>query len=49
VTGASLRLAYELRADQELATPAEELSEDELVERFKTESSAVEEPPEETT
>jgi DNA polymerase-3 subunit gamma/tau len=49
VTGASLRLAYELRADQELATPAEELSEDELVERFKTEFSAVEEPPEETT
>jgi DNA polymerase-3 subunit gamma/tau len=48
VTGASLRLAFELRADAELTlTGAEELSEEELVERFKTEFSAVEEPPEE--
>jgi DNA polymerase III subunit gamma/tau len=47
VTGASLRLAHELRADDELAPRVEQLSEDELVERFKTEFSAVEEPPEE--
>jgi DNA polymerase-3 subunit gamma/tau len=47
VTGASLRLAYELRADDELAQQVEQLSEEELVERFKTEFSAVEEPPEE--
>jgi DNA polymerase-3 subunit gamma/tau len=47
VTGASLRLAYELRADDELAQQVEHVSEDELVERFKTEFSAVEEPPEE--
>ena len=47
VTGASLRLAYELRADDELAQQVEQLSDDELVERFKTEFSAVEEPPEE--
>jgi DNA polymerase-3 subunit gamma/tau len=47
VTGASLRLAYELRADDELAQQVEQVSEDELVERFKTEFSAVEEPPEE--
>jgi DNA polymerase-3 subunit gamma/tau len=47
VTGASLRLAFELRADDELAQQVEHVSEDELVERFKTEFSAVEEPPEE--
>jgi len=46
VTGASLRLAHELRADDELASPADpSLSEDELVDRFKREFSAVEEPP----
>ena len=47
VTGASLRLAYELRADEEMVQQVEQLSEDELVERFKSEFSAVEEPPEE--
>ncbi len=47
VTGASLRLAHELRADHEIAPAEAPLSEDELVERFKTEFSAVEEPPEE--
>ena len=47
VTGASLRLAYELRADDELSPQDEQLTEDELVERFKSEFSAVEEPPEE--
>ena len=50
VTGASLRLAYELRADHELATPAAvvepALSDDELVERFKREFEAEELPPE---
>jgi DNA polymerase III subunit gamma/tau len=46
VTGASIRLAHELRADDELAPAAEkQLSEDELVDRFKQEFSAVEEPP----
>jgi hypothetical protein len=45
VTGASLRLAHELRADHELAPAAEPLSEDELVDQFKREFSAVEEPP----
>ena len=49
VTGASLRLAHELRADAELAQAAEAtLSEDELVDRFKHEFSAVEEPSEES-
>ena len=47
VTGASLRLAHELRADDELGQQGEQLSDDELVERFKTEFSAVEEPPKE--
>jgi DNA polymerase-3 subunit gamma/tau len=46
VTGASLRLAHELRADEELASPpGAALSDDELVDRFKREFSAVEEPP----
>ena len=45
VTGASLRLAHELRADHEVAPAAPALSEDELVDRFKREFSAVEEPP----
>jgi DNA polymerase-3 subunit gamma/tau len=44
VTGASLRLAYELGAE---AREAETLSEDELVARFKHEFGAVEEPPKE--
>jgi DNA polymerase-3 subunit gamma/tau len=44
VTGASLRLAYELGAE---ALEAETLSEDELVARFKDEFGAVEEPPKE--
>ncbi|HEX5620482.1 MAG TPA: DNA polymerase III subunit gamma/tau [Solirubrobacteraceae bacterium] len=44
VTGASLRLAYELGAE---AHEAETLSEDELVARFKHEFGAVEEPPKE--
>ena len=49
VTGASLRLAHELRADAELAPPAEaQLSDDELVDRFKHEFSAIEEPSEES-
>ncbi len=42
VTGASLRLAYELGAELQ---PAEALSEDELVARFKHEFGAVEESP----
>jgi DNA polymerase-3 subunit gamma/tau len=46
VTGASLRLAYELGAEQAPARPA--LSEDELVDRFKQEFGAVEEPKEES-
>jgi hypothetical protein len=45
VTGASLRLAHELRADHEVAPAGEQLSEEELVDRFKREFSAVEEPP----
>jgi DNA polymerase-3 subunit gamma/tau len=44
VTGASLRLAYELGAE---AAEPETLSEDELVARFKQEFGAVEEPPKE--
>jgi DNA polymerase-3 subunit gamma/tau len=50
VTGSSLRLAYELRADHEVvaATAAAEpqVSEEELVERFKREFEAEELPPE---
>jgi DNA polymerase III subunit gamma/tau len=45
VTGASLRLAFELRADEEVAPAGETVDEDELVDRFKREFSAVEEPP----
>jgi DNA polymerase-3 subunit gamma/tau len=45
VTGASLRLAHELRADHEVAPAEPPLSEDELVDQFKREFSAVEEPP----
>jgi DNA polymerase-3 subunit gamma/tau len=45
VTGASLRLAYELRADEEIEPVGESITEDELVDRFKREFSAVEEPP----
>ena len=45
VTGASLRLAHELHADPELTQAESSLSEDELVERFKQEFSAEEEPP----
>jgi DNA polymerase III subunit gamma/tau len=49
VTGASLRLAHELRADHEVASEAAApLSDDELVERFKREFGAVEEPTEES-
>jgi DNA polymerase-3 subunit gamma/tau len=50
VTGSSLRLAYELRADHEVVAAAAavepELSEEELVERFKREFEAEELPPE---
>ncbi len=50
VTGSSLRLAYELRADHEVVAQATaaapELSEEELVERFKREFEAEELPPE---
>jgi len=46
VTGASLRLAYELGGEHAPAAPA--LSEDELVDRFKQEFGAVEEPKEES-
>jgi DNA polymerase III subunit gamma/tau len=42
VTGTTLRLAYELGAEHE---PVETMSEDELVDRFKQEFSAVEEEP----
>jgi DNA polymerase-3 subunit gamma/tau len=42
VTGATLRLAYELGAEHQ---PVEALSEDELVDRFKQEFGAVEESP----
>jgi DNA polymerase-3 subunit gamma/tau len=48
VTGASLRLAYELRADAEVPAPAvaaAALSEDDLVQRFKDEFDAEELPP----
>ena len=45
VTGASLRLAFELRADEEVAPAGEPIDEEELVDRFKREFSAVEEPP----
>jgi DNA polymerase-3 subunit gamma/tau len=45
VTGASLRLAFELRADDEIAPATEAISDDELVDRFKAEFGAVEEPP----
>ena len=45
VTGASLRLAFELRADEEIAPAGEAVDEDELVDRFKREFGAVEEPP----
>ena len=46
VTGASLRLAHELRADDELAPAAHaRLSDDELVARFKAEFDAEELPP----
>jgi DNA polymerase-3 subunit gamma/tau len=49
VTGASLRLVYELRADEEFALkPEATLDDDELVDRFKHEFSAVEEPSEES-
>jgi DNA polymerase III subunit gamma/tau len=45
ITGASLRLVYELRADEELESqPETTLSDEELVDRFKHEFSAVEEP-----
>ena len=50
MTGSSLRLAYELRADHEVvaaaAAVAPALSEEELVERFKREFEAEELPPE---
>jgi DNA polymerase-3 subunit gamma/tau len=48
VTGTSLRLAYELRADAEVvaAGAAPSLSEDDLVQRFKDEFDAEELPPE---
>ena len=45
VTGASLRLAFELRADEEVSRAGETIDEDELVDRFKREFGAVEEPP----
>jgi DNA polymerase-3 subunit gamma/tau len=49
ITGASLRLVYELRADEEFEFKAEAtLSDEELVDRFKHEFSAVEEPSEES-
>jgi DNA polymerase III subunit gamma/tau len=50
VTGASLRLAYELRADADVparaTAAATALSEDDLVQRFKDEFDAEELPPE---
>jgi DNA polymerase-3 subunit gamma/tau len=50
VTGSSLRLAYELRADHEVVSPAAAagpaLSEEELVQRFMDEFEAEELPPE---
>ena len=45
VTGASLRLAHELRADAEVTTAAVPLTDDELVARFKAEFDAEELPP----
>ena len=45
VTGASLRLAHELRADHEIAPAEAPLSDDELVARFKAEFDAEELPP----
>jgi DNA polymerase III subunit gamma/tau len=49
VTGASLRLVYELRADDEFESPAHaQISDEELVDRFKHEFSAIEEPNEES-
>jgi DNA polymerase III subunit gamma/tau len=45
VTGASLRLAHELRADEEVAPAEAPLSDDELVARFKAEFDAEELPP----
>ncbi len=49
VTGASLRLVYELRADDEFESPAHaQISDEELVDRFKHEFSAIEEPSEES-
>ncbi len=45
VTGASLRLAFELRSDEEVSQAGETIDEDELVDRFKREFGAVEEPP----
>ena len=49
VTGRALRLAYELRPDDQIAPTvvAPKLTEDELVERFKQEFEATELPPEE--
>jgi DNA polymerase III subunit gamma/tau len=47
VTGTSLRLAHELRADDEVAPAEPPLSEDELVARFKAEFDAEELPTEE--
>ena len=44
VTGASLRLAHELHSDHQVAPPAQ-LTDDELVERFKQEFGAEELPP----
>jgi DNA polymerase-3 subunit gamma/tau len=50
VTGSSLRLAYELRADHEVVAPAASaapaLSEEDLVKRFMDEFDAEELPPE---
>jgi DNA polymerase-3 subunit gamma/tau len=52
VTGASLRLAHEVRADDEIPSggaPEPALSDDQLVERFMAEFDAEELPPEEPT
>jgi DNA polymerase III subunit gamma/tau len=48
VTGASLRLAYELRADDDVAAAEPPVSDEELVERFKEEFAAEELPAEES-
>ncbi len=45
VTGASLRLAHELHSDHQVAPAAPQLTDDELVERFKQEFGAEELPP----